>query len=598
MENLKVLDIEGMSFLQPFWTSLKNLRTLFMSYCECEDIDAIGHLKELEILRICNCEGITELPTSMSELKELKVLVVLDCSNLVVIHKNFISSMTKLEELDIQGRFTKWREKYLKILENSETPHLRGNDFTSLEWLVLKGMVMLESIVPRHSPTNPFNKLKVVEITRCKQLRNFFSLSIFKGLSNLREIKISECDMMEEIVSIEIEDQITICTSPLTSLHICHMNKLASFCSTKSSIQQTIVPFFDERRVSFPQLEDLSIFRANNLEMLWHKNGTSFSKLQTVEISYCKKLRCVFPSNIVTSLVSLDTLEINCCGLLEMIFEIEKPKTSCDTKVVVPLRHLYLQVLPSLKYVWDKDGDDVVAFPNLKKVEVSRCPKLRSIFPPSFTKYMKEIEELIVEDEPIFPVEDEASKLKEVALFQSLKTLKMSCKEAVDERFWVMSKFFKLKRLELVGCEDDDDDDDKMISLPMEMSEVLYSIEELTIRGCLQLIGSLQGMRHLELSLKSVKKSFWHKSESVSKLIGLTMIGCEDDDIVCLPLEMSELLYNIEEFIIEDAHKLVQVFENEELSRSNNNDVQRCAKLKNLTLITESSKAYACVERK
>ena len=148
--------------------------------------------------------------------------------------------------------------------------------------------------------------------------------------------------------------------------------------------------------------------------MLWHKNGTSFSKLQTVEISYCKKLRCVFPSNIVTSLVSLDTLEINCCGLLEMIFEIEKPKTSCDTKVVVPLRHLYLQVLPSLKYVWDKDGDDVVAFPNLKKVEVSRCPKLRSIFPPSFTKYMKEIEELIVEDEPIFPVEDEASKLKEV----------------------------------------------------------------------------------------------------------------------------------------------------------------------------------------
>ena len=76
------------------------------------------------------------------------------------------------------------------------------------------------------------------------------------------------------------------------------------------------------------------------------------------------------------------------------------------------------------------------------------------------------------------------------------------------------------------------------------------------------------------------------------------MIGCEDDDIVCLPLEMSEVLYNIEEFIIEDAHKLVQVFENEELSRSNNNDVQRCAKLKNLTLITESSKAYACVERK
>uniref|UniRef100_A0A0A0K5R3 Uncharacterized protein n=1 Tax=Cucumis sativus TaxID=3659 RepID=A0A0A0K5R3_CUCSA len=612
MENLKVLDIEGTSFLQPFWTPLKNLRTLCMSYCWCEDIDTIGHLKQLEILRISNCRGITELPTSMSELKQLKVLVVSHCFKLVVIHTNIISSMTKLEELDIQDCFKEWGEevrykntwipnaqlselnclshlsilrvrvlkltilsealssqmlknlreffiyvgthepkfhpfkswssfdkyeknmsfnmksqivsvngtklsillegtkrlmilndskgfandifkaigngypllKCLEIHDNSETPHLRGNDFTSLKRLVLDRMVMLESIIPRHSPINPFNKLKFIKIGRCEQLRNFFPLSVFKGLSNLRQIEIYECNMMEEIVSIEIEDHITIYTSPLTSLRIERVNKLTSFCSTKSSIQQTIVPLFDERRVSFPELKYLSIGRANNLEMLWHKNGSSFSKLQTIEISDCKELRCVFPSNIATSLVFLDTLKIYGCELLEMIFEIEKQKTSGDTKVV-PLRYLSLGFLKNLKYVWDKDVDDVVAFPNLKKVKVGRCPKLKIIFPASFTKYMKEIEELeMVEpfNYEIFPV-DEASKLKEVALFQSLETLRMSCKQAVKERFWVMSKFFKLKSLELFGCEDG-----KMISLPMEMNEVLYSIEELTIRGCLQLV--------------------------------------------------------------------------------------------------------------
>ena len=149
--------------------------------------------------------------------------------------------------------------------------------------------------------------------------------------------------------------------------------------------------------------------------MLWHKNGSSFSKLQTIEISDCKELRCVFPSNIATSLVFLDTLKIYGCELLEMIFEIEKQKTSGDTKVV-PLRYLSLGFLKNLKYVWDKDVDDVVAFPNLKKVKVGRCPKLKIIFPASFTKYMKEIEELeMVEpfNYEIFPV-DEASKLKEV----------------------------------------------------------------------------------------------------------------------------------------------------------------------------------------
>ena len=380
MENLKVLDIEGTSFLQPFWTPLKNLRTLCMSYCWCEDIDTIGHLKQLEILRISNCRGITELPTSMSELKQLKVLVVSHCFKLVVIHTNIISSMTKLEELDIQDCFKEWGEevrykntwipnaqlselnclshlsilrvrvlkltilsealssqmlknlreffiyvgthepkfhpfkswssfdkyeknmsfnmksqivsvngtklsillegtkrlmilndskgfandifkaigngypllKCLEIHDNSETPHLRGNDFTSLKRLVLDRMVMLESIIPRHSPINPFNKLKFIKIGRCEQLRNFFPLSVFKGLSNLRQIEIYECNMMEEIVSIEIEDHITIYTSPLTSLRIERVNKLTSFCSTKSSIQQTIVPLFDERRVCGP----------------------------------------------------------------------------------------------------------------------------------------------------------------------------------------------------------------------------------------------------------------------------------------------------------------------------------------------------------
>lgn len=112
MENLKILDMRGTSFLKPFWTSLKNLRMLCMSHCWCEDIDTIGHLKELEILRISYCFGITELPTtSMCELKQLKVLVVSSCLNLVVIHTNIISSMTKLEELDIEYCFEEWGEE-------------------------------------------------------------------------------------------------------------------------------------------------------------------------------------------------------------------------------------------------------------------------------------------------------------------------------------------------------------------------------------------------------------------------------------------------------------------------------------------------------
>ena len=104
----------------------------------------------------------------------------------------------------------------------------------------------------------------------------------------------------------------------------------------------------------------------------------------------------------------------------------------------------------------------------------------------------------------------------------------MSCKEVVDERFWVMSKFSKLKRLELVGCEDDDDDDDdddKMISLPMEMSEVSYSIEELTIRGCLQLVQVFGNDSYIQrcANLKNMNQM---TATTFSKLVDLQVHDC------------------------------------------------------------------------
>ncbi|XP_038902430.1 disease resistance protein SUMM2-like [Benincasa hispida] len=228
----------------------------------------------------------------------------------------------------------------------------------------LQRMMLLESIVPKHAPTNPFNKLIVIQIKSCKQLRNLFSFSIFKGLSNLQMIKVTNCDMMDEIVSVETEDQNTISISPLISLHLVGLNKVTSFC-TKPFIQQhsrTIIPFFDQQ-VSFPEMKNLSIHGGNNLEMLWHNDGPSAS-------SFCK-LR-----------------------FIKRVFEVQKSSFG-DIKVV-QLRNVTLDDLPNLKYIWNKDVGDVLTFPNLKKVLVTGCPKLKRIFPASITKCVEEMECLVV----------------------------------------------------------------------------------------------------------------------------------------------------------------------------------------------------------
>ncbi|XP_038902150.1 disease resistance protein At4g27190-like [Benincasa hispida] len=511
MEKLKVLDMTGMCFHRPLWTtsSLNNLRTLCMVCCEFNDIDTIGELKKLEILRIMKCNMLDHLPTTMSQLTHLKVLEVLNCSKLEVVPANIFSSMTKLEELKLQDSFCRWGEevwykdeliknvklselnylprlsnlcleswkvkilseissqtcknlkefwicsnesddiiqpkvsneyattlmlniesqigsidggleillqrserlivsdsmgnfvngifkpngngfpllKYLWIIDehsNSEMPHLIGSDFTSLKYLILYGMRRLENIVPKHITISPFKKLKTIAIQFCGQLRNLFSFSIFKGLSDLQEIEVINCGMMDEIIFMEIEDQPNICTTPLASLILENVDKLSSFC-TKGLIQespQSILPFFDQQ-VLFPELNDLSIIGSKNLETLWHKNNepttNSFCKLQSIRIEMCTKIRCMFPSNMVTSLVSLDTIEITSCASLKRIFEIEKESFG-DTKVAWSLRELHLLNLPNLKHVWRKDVIEFMKFPSLKRVKIHGCTKLAHIW--------------------------------------------------------------------------------------------------------------------------------------------------------------------------------------------------------------------------
>lgn len=89
----------------------------------------------------------------------------------------------------------------------------------------------------------------------------------------------------------------------------------------------------------------------------------------------CNQLRCMFPSTMVTSLISLHRAEITCCASLKTIFEIEKPGFG-DTKIASSLRELHLLKLPNLKCVWRKDVVKFMTFPSLRRVKIDGCSKL------------------------------------------------------------------------------------------------------------------------------------------------------------------------------------------------------------------------------
>ncbi|KAG7011006.1 putative disease resistance protein, partial [Cucurbita argyrosperma subsp. argyrosperma] len=215
--------------------------------------------------------------------------------------------------------------KYLWIIDvhgYSNLPYLFRCEFNSLEFLTVYGMDRLMNLAPRNFPVLPFKKLKSISIRSCGEIRNLFSISVLKALSDLQDISVTDCGMMDGIVSIETEEQSTIFTG-ITSLTLEKVDKLKSFC-TKLFIQedpQSRIPCFDQR-VSFPELKHLSITRGNNLEALWHSDGlasNSFSKLQTVRIESCKRLRFMFPSNTSARLESLERIEVKKCGNLKRL---------------------------------------------------------------------------------------------------------------------------------------------------------------------------------------------------------------------------------------------------------------------------------------
>lgn len=78
-----------------------------MSDCYLEDVALIGELENLEILDLSN-SWIVELPKEVGQLTHLRLLDLKKCSRVAVIQPNVISSLTRLEELDMESSFTNW----------------------------------------------------------------------------------------------------------------------------------------------------------------------------------------------------------------------------------------------------------------------------------------------------------------------------------------------------------------------------------------------------------------------------------------------------------------------------------------------------------
>ncbi|KAL5741053.1 hypothetical protein ACOSQ2_030233 [Xanthoceras sorbifolium] len=346
-----------------------------------------------------------------------------------------------------------------------------------------------------------FQNLKEIIMHGCDTLKYVFSSSMVESLIHLEVLEISNCKIMEVVISI-IGERISNTLFPkLYRLHVKHLPKLTSLykfvgnsielpslaklwiencpkmhtfvsnsphsdmptsmeehMNLEENLHSHIQPFFDEK-VQLPNLEVLQLGDLEKLRKTWHHQlaSDSFCKLEFFELYKCHNVLNVFPSNMLGRLQNLEELWLNNCSSLDEIFELQA--SSCEKTQAITatqLRKLGLYNLPKLKHVWDMDSQGLLTCQNLLSIEVTRCDTLKSILPASVGRNLLHLEELWIENcsmvEEIFAKEEELDEA--VPRFPQLTFLRLadlstlrSFYPGVNVLEWPM-----LKRLQVWNC--------------------------------------------------------------------------------------------------------------------------------------------------
>ncbi|KAH0982906.1 hypothetical protein GBA52_010083 [Prunus armeniaca] len=275
----------------------------------------------------------------------------------------------------------------------------------------------------------PMPNLTSLVVEGCGGLRFLFSSSMVRSLVQLKNLTISNCQIMEEIVPTyesSEEDTDHNMFSQLQDLKLEYLPNLTRFCSAHRSINfyslkmlylkdcsklETFIfdrmstnstinkateeirdsmenirtdaqYFLFDEKVGFPSLESLIIYDIPQLRTIWHCQlaPDSFRKLKKIEILRCHNLINIFAPSMMGRLNALHSLKIWQCKSLQVIF---------DMGVLLDVKEAHNTSRTQLK---------TFECPNLDLIVMNSCDSLKNIFPASVAKGLQQLSELYMEN--------------------------------------------------------------------------------------------------------------------------------------------------------------------------------------------------------
>ncbi|XP_050274661.1 uncharacterized protein LOC126717233 isoform X1 [Quercus robur] len=497
-------------------------------------------------------------------------------------------------ELDMKGF---QQLKHLRVQNNAEIKYIIHSTglvidvvFPALKIFSLKNMINLEGICDAQLPLTSFRDIRIMKVEHCEKLKFVFSSSIAKGLSQLQELEIKECNIMRAIVvkeDGELEDRDMILFPQLRHLKLQCLPKLLSFLSTQNSIITDVgeiihegeldfeeiphtgmQPLFNEE-VAFPNLEKLIISHMPNLKIIWHDKFApgSFTKLQSMKVQFCENLMKIFQVNMLSRFQSLESLVVDDCGSVQEIFELQGQEVmETHAIIVTQLKILFMRRLPMLKRVWNKDPQGTFSFQNIKKIEVMGCESLTTLFPTSVARRLKQLEDLRIGECGIEEIIEQEEDAKEEARFKFPKLTLLILRPLPKLKWFYRgvhtSEWPLLKTLEVSGSnkiqifaskEFRIEEPDEQSQLETSIQQPLFLVEEV----------AFPNLETLTISYMPNLKIIWHHKfapGSFTKLQSMAVQFCENL-MKIFQVNMLSRFQSLESLVVEDCGSVQEIFE-------------------------------------
>ncbi|KAA8529338.1 hypothetical protein F0562_033863 [Nyssa sinensis] len=356
-------------------------------------------------------------------------------------------------------------ELYLDNLEGlKKVLHEKnGEGFSELKYLSVKNCNDMNHLLskPKLSSqyqercSGPLCKLKVLVVYNCR-LKYLFSLTTAKGLPQLQNLTIWNCECMEVVVRDDEEVMEKIIFKQLKKMDLQTLPNLRSFCDSmkimsnmEGSPSNHGKAFFNEK-IAFPVLEDLRIRKCGLKYMFSHAFARSFSQLQKLTIKCCEDMENIIENDekVKEKIIFHQLKEMSLKSLpnLRSFYDSTKMRTTVEAspsnldqalfndKVAFPvLEVLRIWDLKNIRKICDnqsilppeEESFCSNSFSKLSQLEVSNCG-LKYMFSHAIARGLSQLQELtIAYCEDMENIVEADEKVEEKIIFHQLKEINL-----------------------------------------------------------------------------------------------------------------------------------------------------------------------------